>query len=356
MNNYFTDAIIRVDIILLLNALALSALIILYTILKKHFLYRRNTALLNIKKNVYELVMSGLKTSKAVCMPLADEVTPRQFIDIETNRDTVFFNKSEQEAFKACFATPKNLAALEKTASYSRNKWRKIEALLSIGYLNPPDSVKILKKASLSRDDDIRYFSILALGQIKNGHAASVLIDLIKNNIFPGHKIISILETFAPEILSAYIDNLLSDKKTEVRLWGLRLLSRLKDPRYTAQASKLMKDPSGDVRVAACQCLGFSKNKDAAKELCSAMKHDTWSVRAAAVKALSELLGKECMPNVMELITDSSLSVLAAVKAVMITHINAATPYIDKILSGDDEMAKRICSEALEETGRKETR
>jgi len=356
MNNYFTDAIIRVDFILLIAALLLSVLIIFYTILKKSFLYKRNTALLNIKKNVYQLVMSGEKTSKAVCMPFADGVTPRQFIDVETNRDTVFFNKSEQEAFKACFATPKNMAALEKTARSSRNKWRKIEALLSIGYLNPPDSVKILKKASLSKDDDIRYFSIVSLGQIKSGHAASVLIDLIKDNIFSGHKLISILETFPPEILSAYIDNLLSDKKTEVRLWGLRLLSRLRDPQYTAQASKLMKDPSNEVRVAACECLGFSKNKDAADELCSAMKNDTWSVRAAAVKALSELLGKECLPKVMELITDSSLSVLAAVKTVMVAHIGAAEPYIDTILSGDDKMAKRICSEALEETGRKKAK
>jgi len=348
MNNYFTNTIIQVDVILLIAALLLSVLIIFYTILKKSFLYKRNTALLNIKKNVYELVMSGLKTSKAVCMPFADGVTPKQFIDVETNRDTVFFNKSEQEAFKACFATPENLADLEKTARYSWNKWRRIEAILSLGYLNTPNSVKILKKNALSLDNDIRYFSILSLGQIKSGHAASVLIDLIKNNIFSGHKLISILETFPPEILSAYIDNLLSDKKTEVRLWGLRLLSRLRDPQYTAQASKLMKDPSNEVRVAACECLGFSKNKDAADELCSAMKNDTWSVRASAVKALSELLGKDCIPKIIELISDSSLSVLAAVKAVMINHIDAAEPYIEKILAGDDEMAKRICREAIE--------
>jgi len=356
MNNYFTDTIIHIDIILFITALALSALIILYSTLKKSFLHRRNTALLNIKKNVYGLVISGAKISKTVCLPFADKATPGQFIDVETNRDTVFFNKSEQEAFKSCFATPKNLAELEKTARHSRNKWRKIEAILSIGYLNSPKSVNILKKTSLSRDDDIRYFSILALGQIKNGHAASVLIDLIKNNIFSGHKLISILETFPPEILSAYIDNLLSDKKTEVRLWGLRLLSHLKDPQYTAQASKLMKDPSVEVRVAACECLGFSKNKTAAEELYSAMKRDTWSVKAAAVKALSKLLGKECLPKVMELVTDSSLSVLAAVKMVMIAHIDAATPYIEKILSGDDKMAKRICKEALEDAGRKETK
>jgi HEAT repeat protein len=342
MNNYFTDTIIRVDIILLITALTLSALIIFYTILKKSFLHKRNTALLNIKKNVYELVMSGAKTSKAVCLPFADGATPRQFIDVETNRDTVFFNKSEQEAFK--------------TARHSRNKWRKIEAILSLGYLNSPNSIKILKKTSLSKNDDIQYFSILSLGQIKSGHAASVLVDLIKNNIFSGHKLISILETFPPEILSAYIDNLLSDKKTDVRLCGLRLLSRLKDPRYTAHASKLMKDPSSEVRVAACECLGFSKNKNAADELYSAMKRDTWSVRAAAVKALSELLGKECLPKVMELVTDSSLSVLAAVKTVMITNIDAATAYIEKILIGDDKMAKRIAIEALEEAGRKEAK
>jgi hypothetical protein len=72
---------------------------------------RRKKALLNIKKDVYELTLSGQVISGKVCMPFVTELTPQQFLDVTTNRnrEAIFFNESEQKVFKSCFMTSEKI-------------------------------------------------------------------------------------------------------------------------------------------------------------------------------------------------------------------------------------------------------
>ncbi|MCX5679059.1 MAG: HEAT repeat domain-containing protein, partial [Candidatus Omnitrophica bacterium] len=299
------------------------------------------------------LILSGTKLSANICAPFAGDSTPQQFLDVETNRDSVFFNKNEQEAFRSCFKDPEKIKKIEKTAYKSFNKWRRIEAMLTLSYLDNKNAPAIFEISLQSKDDDIRYFSVIALGEMKSDSSARILVDLIRKDGFSRRKIVSVLESFPPEVTASYTIPLLKDNRPDVRFWALKLLSRLDPGKYLSVISMLVKDPSDEVRSAACECLGNTGKTGAAEALYSSLKDDSWVVRSAAVKALSNLLGNACLPKVTKLIKDNSLSVIYSVKEAMVAHIEAAIPYIERIMETDDKMAKIMCVEALEEAKRR---
>lgn len=352
MYNYYTDLIFKIDIILLAVLIILAFILIIYVLIKEYMWSRRKKALLNIKKDVYELTLSGQTISDKVCMPFAADLTPQQFLDVTTNRnrEAIFFNESEQKVFKSCFMTSEKILKMEKTATGSWNKWKRIEAILSLGYINVPSSPDIIKKTLHSRDDDIAYFSIIALGQIKSAASAKVLLDFLEKNNFYRYKIISILEGFPPEIAGDVL-KLMNDPDHSVRLWAVRLFSRLKPVQYIKDMEELTKDGSEDLRAAACGCLGEIGKKESKGVLVKCLSDDFWLVRSEAVKALSKILGKDSMPLIMGCINDASLSVLDSVRSVIIEHIETAMPYIEEFLYGKDEVSKRVSVDALQATG-----
>lgn len=349
MHTYFTSQIIVIDAFLALSVAGLAILIIVYVAIMEGSARIRNNGLVNIKKNVYKFLLSGTKFSDNTCAPFAGNSTPQQILDVAMNRDTVFFNKREQDAFRACYKVPEKLKIIESKALKARNKWRRIEALLSLSYLNDDNAPAIFNTAVKSKDEDIRYFSLIALAQMRNGQSAKILTGLLKNNNFSRRKIVSILENFPPDITSNYTIPLLKDRDKDVRFWALKLLSRLEPGKHLSLISALFRDHSEDVRSAVCECLGNSKDKAAADTLSLALKDGSWLVRSSAVKAFSQLLGSDSIPKVIGLLGDSSLSVLSAVKDVLAAHIDTAMPYIEKITAGDDRMAKLVCIEAIEE-------
>lgn len=352
MHIYFTDKIIIIDAILALAIAFLFIGIIIYCVLRESSARKRSRGLVNIKKSVYDLILSGDKLSANVCSPLAGNSTSQQFLDVAMNRNSVFFNKAEQEMFGSCFADPKKIKKLEKRALKTHSKWRRIEAILSLSYLGNKNAPSIFKKSLRSRDEDIRYFSVIALGQIKNEESSQILVDLIKKEGFSKRKIVSILEGFPKDTTANQAIPLLDSPDKDVRFWTLKLLSRMDPGKYLPEISRLRKDASEEVRSAVCECLGNSRNKAAADAISGLLKDEGWLVRAAAARAMSELLGAECIPKIIGLLGDSSLSVLSVVKEILVEHIDAAMPYIEKVYSGEDRMAKMICVEAVEEAKR----
>ena len=114
-HNYHTDLVIKIDILLLLASILLTITIILYSAAREYRDRQRRRALLNIKKHVYEMALSG---HKDLCVPAAAGASAQQFLDVATNRirDSVFFNSLEQEIFKHCYVTPEKIAEFERAA------------------------------------------------------------------------------------------------------------------------------------------------------------------------------------------------------------------------------------------------
>lgn len=293
---------------------------------------------------MYGAALSGEKTVKS-----ASSATPRLFLDVITNRnrDLVFFNESEQKLFKDCFVNAKRLAQLERIAFKSRNKWLRIEAILSLGYAQDLSALNILNKTILDKDEDVAYFSIIALGQIKTVQSAEILIGFLEKNASLGFKIASILESFPPEIIRK-LSPLLKSEFPLVRFWALKIITKFKPAELIKDIESLILDESAEVRAAACECLGAIGKREVKNSLSKCLKDDSWIVRVNALKAFSQILGKDCLPEAMKLINDGSLSVIDAVKDVVAANIEAALPYIEMFLSGEDGIAKRVSIEALE--------
>lgn len=348
MHNYYTDQVIIIDIILFALSVFLSLLIILYIFLRNRAEKKYRHRLWEIKKNVYALAVSGAKLSGKTYPPFASNVMPRDLLDVEMNRarDSVFFNAAEQEIFRECFAMPDKIKRVESAALRGRDKWQRIEAILCLGYLGDKSALNIFKKTVFDKDEDVSYFTLMALGQVKTVDSARVLVDFFKKKRTARYKVVSVLEKFPSEITEEVMP-LAKEKDPDVRFWALKLLARLGCRRRIKDIEKLTRDPVDKVRAAACECLGESGEKESASYIESCLADDSWLVRASAVKALSDLLKGASIERVMPLINDASLSVIKSVKNAMVANMESALPYLKNILQGQDELAKKVSIETL---------
>lgn len=351
MHNYHADIIWIIDGFLFYASIAIALAILISAASRRFTWHRRTRSLLKIKEHVYEIVLTGKEEHENEFRKLLSSTTPGQFLDITTNRnrELVFFNDTEREIFKKYFLSQKNIERLKKLALRAWDKWLRIEAVMSLGYAGVSDSVGILKKNLLGKDEDVTYFSMIALGQIKTAASGEALIELLKKNTVIRYKLVSILENFPVEILDEVV-KLIRDKDHSIRLWAVVIISKFKAERYIDKVEALLGDPSPEVRAAVCECLGKSMKEERAKALKKMLKDDSWLVRASAVKAIDGILGGRSVPIIEPLINDGSISVVSSVKDVMSAHIEEAMPYINKYLTGGDAMAKKMSLEAIEES------
>ena len=282
MHNYHTQLIWAIDAALLAASAMLAAVIILGAVIGEYLWKRRTRALLNIKENVYEMILAGQKAAKAEFSTFMALTSPQQFLDVTTNRnrELIFFNDSEQQMFKKYFVSPKNIGRLEKLAVRSRNKWQRIEAILALGHGGSSGAVGIMKKTLFSKDEDIAYFSMSALGQLKTMEAAEPLIELFGKSPLWRYKLVSILESFPEEVADEAV-KLTYGKDPSLRIWAVKLASKFKAGHRADRILELMSDGSPEVRAAACEYLGRSGAKKAEGALIKALKDDSWLVRSS---------------------------------------------------------------------------
>ena len=356
MLNYHTDIFFKIDIILLGLYLISSAALILYIIVRDHRSEKRAQKLLEIKHSLSKLFLSGKNINTATCPLSAGITTPAEFLDVETNRQkhAVFFNESEQQLFKECVISPDKLKTFESIAKKQTNKWLRIEAITALGYAKADSALDTLEQLLYSKDADISYFSTLAIGQISTMRSAGILMAFLKNNPSARRKTASILESMSPDITDEAI-KFADDPDPEIRLWAVKLLSKSVSRQYINKVEELTEDTSPEVRATACESLAKLHDKDSKKLLIARLKDENWHVRAQAVIAMSEIFHEEAIPEIMGLINDGSISVLNSVKKVLADNIKAALPYMDKVFSGTDELAKKICIEAMESAGLKKS-
>lgn len=342
-----------VDAALLCVLIVTAVVILVCAVVKERLWAIRRNALVDIKKNVYEMALSGAPASPAVCLPTAvSSITPQQFIDIETNRrvDAAFFNDSEKQFFRTCFIGPAQISALKKTAKNSKNKWRRIEAMLSLGYMQAKEAIDVLKSSLLDKDKDIAYFAIVALGQIKIVESARILLSFMKRDPSNCYKIVSVLDGF-PEEIAGDIIGLTEYHDPMIRFWAATLLSKLHPSGYVKKLERLTQDASAEVRAAACDCLGNIGKEESKQKVISCFKDDSWLVRKHAISALEKIMKDRAVPEVINLINDASWSVVESVKEVMTAHIEASLPYIERFLSGNNEVAMKYSVYALQDSG-----
>ena len=229
-------------------------------------------------------------------------------------------------------------------------KWHRIREIIGLGSANSPDALDILKKTILNKDEDIAYFSMLSLGQIKNNASAGILLDFLGDHVFSGHRIVSLLESFPATIVEDVLKRTYSEDPV-VRFWTVKLLSKFKPAQYAKRIEELAADDSADVRAAACECLSELGSRQARERLIGCLNDKMWFVRMHAVRALSKILGAECAADISDSLNDEAWLVRDSVKKAMIHNIEAFLPLIRDILRSYTHIAKDDCVEALQQSG-----
>lgn len=351
MYNYFTDIVVRSDLVLLVLAFFLIILILLYSLARINFENRRIKKLQAIKKDVYRLVLAEEEASKNDAFS-AKYCSAQTFLDVAANRvkEGIFFNDAEQEIFKKLCLSETAIKKLLSTAAKSLHKWRRIEAMLALGYAGIAEALPILKKGLLNKDDDTAYFSAVSLSQIKNQESAKLLIEFLKKRPAYRYKIASFLGQFPQETASEII-RLVNDKDYLVRFWVPQIISNINDSSYISEIEKLTRDKHPEVRASACECLGVVGNESYVNSLRTCLKDEFWFVREAAIDSLERILGAGCIAMIVDLVKDNSWIVIDRVKKILAKDIETALPYLQNFISGEDELAKRISIEAIELAG-----
>lgn len=355
MYSYYADIVWSIDAFLFFVSALLSLFIILYVKISELIERKRSHSLQALKRNVYELTFSQAQPDKSFYENFINKAGARQFLEVQTNRnkEEIFFNEAEQKIFKQAFLSLDKIKELKETSINGRNKWKRMEAILALGYASVDSAIEVIKKGLLSRDEDLSYFSLIALGQIKNEESAKVLLNYLKANPEYRYKTTAILETFPLEnILSAgLLSKYLKDKDPSVRFWAIKIISRIRATTYSVDVRPLLKDESAEVRAEACECLGELGDKEAGNALKECLKDNFWLARKNAVIALGKIFGSESLKDVIDCVNDGSLSVIEAVKEVLTESKEEALPYMEGLLNSQDAMARSCAIEALENSG-----
>jgi len=322
---------------------------ILYAAIREAVENRAARRLAIIKKNLQDLAGSGAEAVKNICPAIVGKVTRQQFLEIARDQELILSKEVEQE-LRNCFIASGKIGEVERVARNPRNKWQRIQAIISLGYTKSPAALEILKDSLMDKDESVAYFSMLALGQIKDRYSARILLDYLGMHKYSGNRIVSLLEKFPPDVIDEAIKTTES-KDPIVRFWAIKLISRIKSKDYLTRIEDLTRDSSDDVRAAACECLGKIGAREARDSAEHCLNDKVWFVRMHAVRTVATISGGDCIPEIIGFLRDESWLVRDTVKKVMAQNIEASLPYIEKFIDEDNITLRRDCVEVLGDSG-----
>jgi len=350
MENHLAGTVLFIDAILFAATISFSILMVIYVLIKQAAERRRHSNIRRIISSLQKLTVDGKGFIMDGCVDLIKRASPDEFLGLTRRGEEKIFPKKFSGEFTKCINISGKIAQIEQLAERSNNKWRRIEAILTIGYLNTPNALKILKVTLLERDEDVAYFSMLALGHIKSSESVKALLGAIKSRVFSGYKVASILETFPPDIAPELI-LATQDPDPVLRFWAIKLLSRSKGKQYADEISKLTGDELPDIRAAACEGLGDIGQESTRKAVKVCLNDPEWFVRIHAARALEKIFGADSVPELVGFLEDDNWFVQESIKKVLMKHIERALPHIEKLLESGSQSVKKVCFEILDRSG-----
>lgn len=349
MEEYYVGLIHTIDGILIVLTVFLIITIIIYALINKWVVGRRYQRLSHIVADLQKLAFKDNTIVLNECALLIKNTTSFELFHVlkrqRDNPSGIFL-----EQFKECINNSVKVPEIEKVAMRSINKWRRIEAIIMLGYLNSAHALDILTQSIHSRDRDIAYFSLVSLGYIRNKESAGILLANINNKGFSSYKIASMLENFPADIVEVLI-NALDDSNENVRLWSIRILSRFKPKECAKRISDFTIDPSADIRAAACACLGEIATGSFKEAVQKCLNDNIWYVRLQAVIALEKMLGVKCITDIAPLLKDRHWFLRERVKEIMIKYFSESLAFIKRFVLEEDQDVKQSCVEIMDRSG-----
>ena len=356
MENNLAKLILFIDAILLVFTASFSIFLVAYVLVKQVVEKRRQSNIRRVVSNLQKLtvdgkgiIIDGWWTSNG-CVDLIRRASPDEFLGLTRQSVEKILPENFSEELTKCINISGKIGQIEQMAQKSWNKWRRIEAIITIGHLNTPNALGILKGTLLDRNEDVAYFSMLSLGRIMSAESAKALLDAIKNRIFSGYKVASVLETFPQDIAEELI-RAARDPDPILRFWAIKLLSRFKAGQYADEISKFTGDELPDIRAAACESLGELGSEGARKAVKMCLCDPEWFVRIHAARSLEKMFGADSVPELVDFLEDANWFVQEIIKKIMMKHIERALPHIERLLGTGSQNTKNGCLEILDRSG-----
>ena len=245
MDFYHTHFIEAFDVDLADALIAMTFVIIIAIIRNRLSTRSRERHLRKLMHSLDKLALPDGKFVLKQCVSLMKKASPFELFRISQDNDSLLKTNFSVQ-FKECLTQAGKIDYAEKTARTARNKWQRIEALIITASLQTPHMMEIIDEALISPDDDIVYFAMLALGQIKTEESAKRLIMIIKQRRISGQKVSAVLEKFDPGIVP-FLFSYLEDTDTELRFWILKSASRLNPKGFAERLIPLTQSPEDDI-------------------------------------------------------------------------------------------------------------
>lgn len=349
MGKYYFELMRNADIILIALTFGLAAVILIYAAADQWYGWIRYRRLWHMVSVLQALAFKDDNSLINGGTLIMRKTTPFEFSDILKRQSKIPPGKFSDQLME-CINDSGKIPDIERIAKNSRRKWRRIEAIIMLGYLNSANALGILKQSLCSRDNDIAYFSLVSLGHIRNTESARILFANINNKAFSGYKIASMLESFPPDIVEILIKGL-EDQDENLRLWSIRLLSRFKPKQCAKRISDFVTDPSADIRAAVCECLGEIAADGFKEAIQKCLNDNIWYVRLQAVIALEKIFGAKSVTAIASLLKDGNWLLRERVKDIMIKYFSESLVSIERFLLEENQDVKQSCIEIMDASG-----
>lgn len=320
MDIYYTDFIWKLDAAFFYLAAALALISIAYLIISRRIEKKRYLHQMKLIARLKRFPNFDNNIIRSVCAAVVRKTTPFEFYDIAKYRDNIYPQRLSGQ-FNECLIDSGKVDEAEAVAWRSKSKWRRIEAIISVGHLRSPKALTLLSETLFNKDEDVKYFSLLALSYIKTDDAAAVILEALRQKVFSGELIASLLINFPSTIIVRFVEAL-GSSDTGLRLWAVKLLTKFKAEQDYLKVLALIDDPLLDVRSAVCEYMGELKIKAAEEKIRSRLADNAWQVRIQAVLALEKINGPDCLKDIENLLKDDNWYVRDSVQRIMTKYLN----------------------------------
>ena len=239
-------------------------------------------------------------------------------------------------------------AAVESELARTRRKWRRADALSTLGWLADERSVPALRDALHGSDPDLAYVAGQSLADYDAAQACGCLVDALRVGCIPRPLAATLLEGSRFGGAPVLIADARDDRDPEVRSWVAYLLGRCRDARAGEWLASLAADPEPEVRASAAEALGALPN---AAILARLLDDDHSLVRASAAKAVGRAGLAELAGGLTPLLRDPRWWVRQSA-ALSLKHLGGpAVHAVRPLLDDADRFARNKAAEVLIEVG-----
>ena len=202
-------------------------------------------------------------------------------------------------------------------------------------------AVQPLLKVLVSENEDMKYWALRALGEIKPKGITPVLMQRLKDKSWT-------IRNTTSEILSLYGEDILLDLTTivnesddlEIRYWIIRTIGKIQSPSSLMLLYKLLEDPSESIRDATQKALS-NYGTQIIDDLFALLKTDKRRVLESISAIFQQMGAKTMVPILCDALGKYDEHINYWIRRVLLKFKNEAHQSVLKLLESNEEEVRR---------------